>query len=241
MLMTFSPHVRSTIFPAFLLAILAVIAGPPAIGKDSEDETAKATVTIEIEGVFESAAAEELRAGTEQIESLVIKRILPHGTEVKQGRNVVWFENEDIDKQIRDVELELRLAELALREAEFKHEQFLEGQQLDRQAAERTRQRARQDHDNFVQIDRDHQLISAEFSLKTSRASLENAQEELEQLEKMYRADDLTEESEEIVLKRARLAVENAQFRLEGAEVQTNRALEQSIPRSETDEEEKLK
>lgn len=46
----------------------------------------------------------------------------------------------------------------------------------------------------------------------------------------MYKEDDLTKESEEIVLKRARHAVENAQFRLEGVEISTERSITQSLP-----------
>ena len=46
----------------------------------------------------------------------------------------------------------------------------------------------------------------------------------------MYKEDDLTEASEEIVLKRARQAVENAQFRLEGVEISTERSITQSLP-----------
>jgi multidrug resistance efflux pump len=56
----------------------------------------------------------------------------------------------------------------------------------------------------------------------------------------MYKEDELTEESEEIVLKRAKQAVENAQFRLEGTEITTKRALAQTIPRTQADREDAL-
>ncbi len=58
--------------------------------------------------------------------------------------------------------------------------------------------------------------------------------EELKQLEKMYNADDLTEETEEIILKRARNDVDRARFNLELAKSRTAETLETSLPRQET-------
>ena len=61
--------------------------------------------------------------------------------------------------------------------------------------------------------------------------ALEGSQEELNQLQKMYKADDLTEETEEIILKRARREVERSQFMLKTAQIQHDRRLNQEIPR----------
>ena len=49
----------------------------------------------------------------------------------------------------------------------------------------------------------------------------------------MYRADDLTEETEEIVLKRARHAVENAEFSVENARARHDQSLKMEIPRKQ--------
>ena len=58
---------------------------------------------------------------------------------------------------------------------------------------------------------------SAAMSLKSYRDSLAYATEELNQLKKMYEADDLTEETEEIILQRTQNQVDRAKFLLEGA------------------------
>ena len=60
----------------------------------------------------------------------------------------------------------------------------------------------------FLENDIDLTKRSAANSLKSSEQTLEYQLEELKQLEKMYKEDDLTEETEEIVLKRQRDAVE---------------------------------
>jgi hypothetical protein len=64
------------------------------------------------------------------------------------------------------------------------------------------------------------------FSLQSSKDRLEYAEEELRQLEKMYEADDLVEESEAIVLKRARNSVEAAKMSLASAQMSHDFALE---------------
>lgn len=219
-------------------SVLIAVAGFSQESKEPKP-AAKPPVT-KVSGVFEAKQATELSGGTKQIKSLVIKRIVPHGTLVRKEQPIVWFETEGPEKQLSEAENNLRLAEIAMRESEFALEQFQETQQLDKAKAQRNYQNAKQDFDNFVQTDRERQALSAEFSLKGSKASLANALEELVQLEKMYKEDELTEESEEIVLKRAKQSVENAQFRLQGTEITAKRSLTQTIPRTQAEQEDSL-
>ncbi|MCM2370399.1 HlyD family efflux transporter periplasmic adaptor subunit [Aporhodopirellula aestuarii] len=224
------------IAPLHWLSVLALLlsSATPVFAdeaeKESSDEQAPKKEVVKIDGVFASKVTHEITADSEQITSFEIKRILPHGESVSKGASVVWFESKDIDTRIDKAEMDLSLAKISYEEAEFAFEQFVEQQELDRKAAELARQEARQAYDNFVNIDREQQIRTAEYQLQRSRESLEYAEEELGQLQKMYDEDDLTEESEEIVLKRARRAVERAKFDLEIAENRTQRTLEQTIP-----------
>jgi HlyD family secretion protein len=217
---------------------------PFSVANSAEEEPASASDTVpkstKISGVFEAIHAHEISASTEQLETFEISRIVAHGTSVRKGQNLVWFETEDIDKKVKNAEIDLRLAKLALEDEEFAYKQFLETQTLDREAAEQARSYAKQDYDNFIQVDREREILGAEFNLKMSRYSLEGVMEELAQLEQMYNEDDLTEASEEIVLKRAKQAVESTQFRLEGTEIASNRTVKQTVPRSEAQNKEKL-
>ncbi|NNE00560.1 MAG: HlyD family efflux transporter periplasmic adaptor subunit [Pirellulaceae bacterium] len=197
--------------------------------ESASDEKSKVT---KLTGVLEGVQAAELKMDTEHLGTLKIKRILPHGAEVTKGQNVVWLETEEIDKQIKDAETEFKLAQVALDAAEFDYKQFLKTQALDKAGAERSRKKAQQDFDNFVQVDRERQILAAKFSLKSAQSSYDNAVEELKQLEQMYKEDDLTEESEEIVLKRAKQSVEFAEHRLEGSKITADRTIKQSIPRT---------
>lgn len=233
---------RRAYFASIAAALILGTHGSVSLGDQPKEPAKEETKSIEpvvvkVDGTFESPASVAVKAGTKEIKSLVIERIVAHGTAVEKGQNLVWFKTEDVDKQIADTELDVQLAEVALSDAEFKFKQFQESQRLDREAAELARARAREDHDQFVRVDREQQIKSTEFNLSNVKASLENAEEELAQLEKMYLEDDLTEESEEIVLKRARQAVEQAKFRLESSELQAKQTLEKVIPRLTADRE----
>ena len=206
------------------LAILAVFISPIF----AHDKPSPVKVT----GVFEAVQSAELSADTEQLSALEIEKIVPHGTSVKKGQVVISFSTYSIDEKIKKAQTALTLAKLAMDEAELDHSIAMTTNKLDLAAAERAFSAARQAHDNYVRVDHDRSIASTHFNLKSSEASLQNALEELKQLEQMYKEDELTEESEEIVLKRAKRSVESAQFRLEGAKTSAERSLKQSIPRA---------
>jgi multidrug efflux pump subunit AcrA (membrane-fusion protein) len=74
-------------------------------------------------------------------------------------------------------------------------------------------------------------IKSAEFMVKYYNFMLDYEKDELNELEKMYKADDLTEETEEIVLKRQRNSVEFAQFSADMAKLESEEMIKIRIPR----------
>ncbi|MGB2821426.1 MAG: HlyD family efflux transporter periplasmic adaptor subunit, partial [Phycisphaerae bacterium] len=99
----------------------------------------------------------------------------------------------------------------------------------------RDQQRAVQDLERFTKIDRRLAEKDSANTLKYRQDMLEYVREELRQLEKMYKADDLTEETEEIVLKRQRDAVGRAEFALETAKVAHEKQTKIVLPRQAED------
>ncbi len=206
-------------------------AGGGAAAAETYEVKAEAIrIKTTVPGTFESLKAQEIEIATKQLAGLTVERALPRGAVVRKGQPIIWFETEKVDRQIKEAEYNLRLAELTLRDAELAMQQLIAAQSLDKESADRSRLSAEQKYDNYVKTDHHRNQVSADFSLKSSLASLENEVEELKQLEKMYKEDELTEESEEIVLKRARQAVESAQFRHEGAEIANDRTIKQALP-----------
>jgi multidrug efflux pump subunit AcrA (membrane-fusion protein) len=82
-----------------------------------------------------------------------------------------------------------------------------------------------------VAVGRSQREKASAYNLKGAEQRLEGATEELDQLLKMYKADDITEETEEIVLKRQKYQVDYAQYALEAVKLNVKRELEVMIPR----------
>lgn len=228
--------VKFSLLSIFLVASLAtpVTARAEDEPDSASDSGPKAT---QLKGVIEAVVAQEIEADTEQITSYTIERLVPHGSTVKAGQNVVWFDSEPINEKMKAADIEMRLATITMEEDEFNHKQFLASQKLKRSAVERTWRAAQQGYTNFVKVDRERTIKTQENMLKGSLASLENTKEELEQLQQMYDADELTEESEEIVLKRAKRAVESAEFRHQSTIIAVDRAIKQGLPRTIAEQE----
>jgi HlyD family secretion protein len=99
------------------------------------------------------------------------------------------------------------------------------------QTARRTQRVADEDLAYFEKTGRAQREKANLFNIKNAEQRLEGAREELKQLEKMYKADDLTEDTEEIILKRSRFAVESAVYGLDTTKQTTDWSLKTAIPR----------
>jgi multidrug resistance efflux pump len=162
---------------------------------------------------------------------LVVDKAAPQGTKVAIGDAILWLETDKIMDEIRDTQYALELGRLSLKQAELDLATLEASVPLDLRAAQRANEEAQRELRHFVEVDEAMNRRSAEEMLKNSEYNLEYSQEELNQLEQMYKADDLTEQTEEIILKRARREVDQAKFFLEGARIRHERTINENIPR----------
>jgi len=160
-----------------------------------------------------------------------ISQITPHGSRVKKDDLLVAFDPQNIDRKIHDTlqsveskTLEIAQAALDLKHLEETTPHKLEG--LRRAAAE-----AKEENQYFTTVRRKADEETADQKLKRAEMFLENQREELRQLKKMYEADDLTEETEEIILKRQHDRVEAAEFDLRMQQLIRQRTHEVQLPR----------
>ncbi|MGB9688842.1 HlyD family secretion protein, partial [Thermogutta sp.] len=144
--------------------------------------------------------------------SFQVKEVVDHGQEVRQGDTLVRFDTEDIDRAIADQERTVRSTEQSLKDAERLLALMEKTVPFDLATVERNLKITKEDTDRYFSKERDLLIRNYEMNLKAAEWSLESAREELRQLEKMYKADDLVEETEEFILKRQRQAVERAEF-----------------------------
>jgi multidrug resistance efflux pump len=195
-------------------------------------------IDVSLKGVFESKDMTEvvLRPqawGVEGRGLLTVLKAAEQGTSVHKGDVLVTLDLEKIDQAIRELENDRRFAELAIHQAEAELPILERAAPLDVAIAERQKKIADEDLKRYSDVDRSFSEKLAQFFVKFSKNSLEYAEEELKQLEKMYRAKDLREETEEMIVKRQRNEVEMANFRVQSSEIRRDQALKVELPRQE--------
>jgi len=190
-------------------------------------------IRLTLRGTFEAQATSPIAVRLKEWKSLKVLKAVAHGTRVKKGELLVQFDTEDIERAIADLRTDQQLATLQLKQSEASL-RFLEASTpMQLAAAERSKRIADEDLVRFLGTDRPLTEKAEDFMLKMSQNALQYEEEELRQLEKMYKADDLTEETEEIILKRQRDTVDRARFSAEIAKVLHQQAMKVQLPREE--------
>ncbi len=190
-------------------------------------------VELSLDGTFESKRNKEVSIAPEVWSDFSVETAVDQGTKVKAGDTLVEFDSKKIDDQIKDLEAGRKLADLALEQLETEIRLAEQSLPLDLKAAERTNRLAEADLDRFLTQDRELSQKQADFLVKMYGNQLDYAKEELKQLEKMYKADDLTEDTEEIIMKRTRDEVEQMTFYYDLAKVMRERTEKTELPRRE--------
>jgi multidrug efflux pump subunit AcrA (membrane-fusion protein) len=188
-------------------------------------------VDLTVDGTFVAQKTTEVPLRPDAWTEFEVKEAVDLGAKVRKGQVLMKFDDEKINEAIDDLELEQRLNELAIVRADEELPRMEKTLKMDFEEADRSNKEAKEDFERYNEIDRPMAVKSAEFMVKYYNFSLDYEKDELEQLEKMYEADDLTEETEEIVLKRQRNAVEFAEFSLENAKINTDEMLNIRLPR----------
>jgi HlyD family secretion protein len=224
----------AAVIPLLLLSPAAAGEEPakaPPAGDSAKVVKEPLRIEVSLAGVLEGARKAEVLLDPEVWTTFEVSKAVEQGTRVKKGDPLVEFETEKMDEEIRDQRAASELSALSLAQAEDEFRWFKESLPMDLAAAMRARQNSEEDLKRYLEVDAPLLERNSQNSLKQSQFGLEYAAEELRQLEKMYKADDLTEETEEIILTRARRDVENARFYLESATIHSQEAEKITFPR----------
>ncbi len=210
---------------------------PASSDKKSESPPAH-TVTrgplknkVKLDAVVEAVEMAPVKLEPKAWSDLSVLEAVSHGARVKKGDLLVKLDTEKVKEQIEELEQDQPAASVALELAVADLDNLNQTTPLKLEASKRSRRVAEEDYSYFLKTGRAQREKSARFNLKSAEQSLDNAKEELAQLEKMYKADDLTEETEEIILKRQKFTVEAAEYRLESTKQGNELALNTAIPR----------
>jgi multidrug resistance efflux pump len=139
---------------------------------------------------------------------LIVLDVLPHGSLVKQGDVIAHLELRPIDDQIRQSELEAHSALVRTSNVEEKNRIDAEAAASALETARAALDRSRRALEGWEKFELQFAKRGAELEDRHRLAGIEDQTDELAQLEKMYKADELVDATEEIVIKRAKRALD---------------------------------
>lgn len=162
-----------------------------------------------------------------------IVKIAAHGTPLNAGDVIATFERKDFTRKLEDTKRAAESARLAAAQAALEQDALKQSSALQLDGVRRADRNAAEALEYFQKVKRKAAEEGATEKLKRVQFALEGEQEELAQLLKMYEADDVTEETEEIILKRQRHSVASAEFALRMTQLETDRTIKVELPREE--------
>ncbi len=226
------PIVASLVVAAFpALAEEKQEAKKPAGAPVHEVKAERFKSTVSLNAIFESPRLKEIIVEPDEWKELIVRKVVPHGKRVRKGDVILAFETKALKEKIAELETSQQTAKLTLQQSVDEYQHLDESTPLKLKAATTSRKEAEEALTYFEEVQLEQNRESARRSLEYAEFNLEYAQEELNQLEKMYEEDNLTEETEEIILKRTRRSVESAKRSLANRRISTERTLKVEIPR----------
>ncbi len=187
---------------------------------------------VSISGTFVARQTKEIAIASKRIQPLVVAEVAEHGARVQKGDVILRLEVSKLDEMIADQEAVVALSELSLKEAESQLRIAMGRAPLTKEQTELTKRYADEDFKRFREVEHPFAQKAAEQSLRSSSQNLEYTEEELKQLEQMYKADDLTEQTEEIILRRARNDVDRSRFFFDQMQKEYEKSTKFTLPRN---------
>ncbi|MFO0942763.1 MAG: HlyD family efflux transporter periplasmic adaptor subunit [Pirellulales bacterium] len=196
-------------------------------------EVAPIKIAVELEGVVDSPAKAQFTLKPKTLKEMRLMGVLPHGSKVSQGQVVLQLDADAYERARRSAEQAVAAAELDFKQSTMAIALLEESLRIELEAAEQANNRAQEELEYYLKFGRPKQEDDLRYSIEASEQGVEYLQEEYDQLKKMYDADELTEESEEIVLKRALNNLKRAQRGLENTKRSVERQLSVEMNRQE--------
>ena len=193
---------------------------PAPAKEEAEDlvaaEKGNLTPVFELEATYESTESAEVKLRLEAYQGdLTLQKVAAAGDLVKKGDLILSLDRAPIDRQIAAVENDLRLARATHEKQTQDLELGAKGDALALLLAETAVKDAATNLQSFEEVEGRHMVATAELNVKFMEDGLGDQVEELAQLEKMYKSEELTNATSEIVVRRARRNIERTKLSLE--------------------------
>lgn len=223
-----SPTHPRVLVPLLALGVLACksthapATAPATTPPATRDEPTSAKKGFDKVGVLAPVGASAISLWPEAYSgSFVVLDVRPTGSSVEAGDVIAQLDTRAIDEEIRRAEAELRSKELALAQQRARNELDESSAQRALKNATAALDRAKRALDGYKEKELAFGKRQDELQKRYEQANLDDQRDELDQLEKMYKADELVDATEDIVIKRSRRGLENTRL---GNELSRDRA-----------------
>ena len=182
------------------------------------------TAAVDAQGYFEPVDPLDVRFRPKAYAGeLTIASLVANGSDVKKGDVILRLETTMIDKQIAALEGEDAASHATLTKAEADAKLGEEQDTLALRMQTDAAKRAEEEIKWFENVDGPNELTSADLEVKYVRSIVEDQEDELNELKKMYKDDDLTNDTKDIVVKRALRRLEMAKQELKMDQERTDK------------------
>lgn len=188
-------------------------------------------IELELDALLVANKEHRISLAPKTWKNMSVISVVPHGTRVKKGARLITLDTEKLREAIDEAELGEPAAKLALVLAQAKLASAKKSMPVELEAARRAKHIADADWAHYEATAHAEALKAARRSIDYAQEHHAYAREEYQQLQKMYAADDLTEETEEIILRRAKINFEHATESLRLAKMRSEREIRTLIPR----------
>lgn len=166
-----------------------------------------------------------------------VEEIAPHGVMVEEGQVLARFRTSDFERKMEKLEHQLEDLRLDTDLANLRHELHTRTETRQLIDAELAVLRAEEDLAWWLEYQLEQARNQAELSRQYTEHALQDAEDELVQLEAMYTDDELTDATEEIVLRRSRRDLDRSRFAASLSQAQAMFTREFIWPRTTRDKE----
>lgn len=219
-----------------LITASAFAEGPKTAAKGPKTLTVNQEplkIEVAVKGVFEASDTTEVPLRPESWAEWTVVNAAPQGKQVSEGDKLVEVDTRKIDIALADMEAAQASSDLARKLADKSFQLAKKSVPLQLQAAAQANKAAAENLDYFLKVDKPEAIKDAHYNVEQNENFFAYEQEELRQLEKMYKEDDVTEETEEIILLRLQHRMKGARLRIEKSKMARDRMLNTRIPREE--------
>ncbi|MBO5436799.1 MAG: HlyD family efflux transporter periplasmic adaptor subunit, partial [Thermoguttaceae bacterium] len=190
-------------------------------------------INVDASGVVWSKKMKTFTLQPKAWETFRVEYAIPHGTKVKKGDLLIKFKNDVYQRELQLRILDSELAEIANKKALLQRKVADITFEITNKLVMRKKEDREFRYSHNKKYDPDITRSSTALKLERAIQNYRNQKAELDQLSKMYEADDLCDATEEIVLQRQKIVVQGAEHDMNLAKAQNVWSHKMILPRFE--------